>query len=183
MTRKRLLLSFAGLVAAVVVVTGVATALHSDDGTTGETVAAPESDDERCAADATECEEPAGDADTGGDTNGGVAFGICIEGTVDCVDTPLTPTDGGDDHAVDHENPDQPVSSDVDPQAPLVDEGSGSASSGCPTGAEPECSARATEVALTALAERLGTEVEAIVVVSAEPVTWATPASGSRRPA
>lgn len=173
MSNKSLLLSFAGLVAAVVVVTGVASALHSDDETSEDSVAA-ENDDAKCAAEAAGCEEPTGGVDPDGGTDGG-ASGTCLEGTVDCIDTPLTPPDGSEPvsggsgdalgmciagavECVDtivEPGGDEPASSDG--EEPVLNDGAES---------------RATELALNDLSGRLGVNVEAIAVESVASITW-----------
>jgi hypothetical protein len=108
------------------------------------------------------------------DSGGGAAAGICIEGTVDCVDT-VEPgdvsdggdtSDGGDAAPGDPGNPDAPVTNEPD-DGDFVDP------SGCGLGSSSEeCEAAATQLALEDLSARLGVEVEAIAVVSVESAVW-----------
>ena len=101
------------------------------------------------------------------DTGGGNALGTCLEGATDCVDTVDTPggSDGGglDEKPVD---PDQPVvTSPPEDGAPDIIDCT------APDNVQA-CEARATEVALSDLATRLGVDATAIAVVSIEEAVW-----------
>jgi hypothetical protein len=167
------------LAAAIVVLLTVGGTVDSSD-------SRDESAAERCAEGAEGCDDTPGGgiepADEPGSGDG--AFGICIEGTVDCVDTPAADCQ---DPAVDCQDtpapgPDEPVSS--DPRAPgslPPSSGSGDGDSGTAGGIEPavcagtdseECAARATELSLADLSGRLGVEAEAITFVDSEYVEW-----------
>jgi hypothetical protein len=112
---------------------------------------------ERCAAGSEACD----------DSGGGNALGVCVEGVTNCVDTVVEP---GGDTSVGRDEPlpdgDQPVTSNPN-SGDLGDPGECSAVHNIEA-----CEAQATELALADLSTRIGVEIEAIAVASAEPATW-----------
>jgi hypothetical protein len=136
---------------------------------------------------------------------GGTAAGICVEGTVDCVDTP-TGTDGNAADCPDGATPCNDVGGDIDPNKPVSSDpsapgdvapdsgsGAGSGSTGSTGGIEPaqppcegtdsdECAKRATELALADLSARLGVEPEAITFVDNEFTQWPDSCLGAASP-
>lgn len=157
MEAKRLGLSFAALLVAIVAVVGVAAALASgdDDGGGRESVLAGDEEAAKCAADAADCVESGSDIDTGDG-----ALGMCIEGVVDCVDTVVEPVDGDG-------SGDEPVSSDPITSGDDIDPDECSLVHNIDA-----CARIVTELALGDLSGRLGVEVEAITVESAKLVEW-----------
>jgi hypothetical protein len=164
---KTILAPLLAITAILVLAGGGALALTGggDDEPTRESA----STEERCAADAAECEDTAdGDQATDGDD----ALGICVEGTVDCIDTPTDPNtpvsnDGGVSNAClegapdcDDTPADQPL---TDPGVSEPNTGSGSGSSGSP--GPDEIVAKVSDD----LSSRTGAEV---VLVSLEAVDW-----------
>jgi hypothetical protein len=132
---------------------------------------------------------------------GGGAAGICIEGTVDCVDTPTNP--GGDvgdcpDGATPCNDvgagidPDEPVSSDPGAGEPVVSEpdaaeppnsGDLVAPDECSAVHNPDaCDAEVRKLALADLAARLGVEAEAITFVDSQFVEWPDACLGAAAP-
>jgi hypothetical protein len=124
---------------------------------------------------------------------GGGAAGICIEGTENCVDTPIADCSDPGVDCPDLGDPDDPVTNEpsdpsVPPSAQPPDAGSvppssggGAGSPGSAGGAEPAvcdgsdsdaCARRASELALADLSARLGVEAEAIVLIDSEYVQW-----------
>jgi hypothetical protein len=100
---------------------------------------------------------------------GGDAAGICLEGATDCVDTvdPGAGTDAPDGTSEDKpQDPDTPITSE-----PGDGDGSPAVDCSAPDVAE-ECKARATELALADLSDRLRVDASAITVVSIEDAVW-----------
>jgi hypothetical protein len=157
---------------AIVSVAAAAAALTDDDNTdSGDQVA----------------RDAGGASESGGDGSGGSA-GICIEGTPDCVDTPLeepplgdvciqifpTPPECADPDAPVTNDPGQPGSSDPG-AAPAPDPGSR-----CTTEFPNECTA--TDAAVADLAVRLDLTQGSVIVVSVERVDWPDACLGVSHP-
>jgi hypothetical protein len=126
-----------------------------------------------CAPDVPDCEDIIVNPDGGG------AAGICLEGTVDCVDTP---SGAPEDDACVQILPTPPEC--ADPDAPVSNEPSepGTADPGeaCTLEYPNECAG--TKAAVADLAARLDVEREAIAVVSAERVDWPNACLGVEQP-
>ena len=163
---EKWLIPVAGAAAALVAIVGtlaLAGAFDSGDEDSDD------SDLARCSAVAPDCEDPNGVPEGDEAVEDGDALGICIEGTEDCVDTPL---DGGGNaggtclegtvDCVDAPlNPEEPVSSDANP-------GSAPAFEDCGTDLA-RCEEIMIGVVTANLVERTGVEV---VLVSSEYVDW-----------
>jgi hypothetical protein len=166
---KKWLIPAAGVAAALVAIVGtlaLAGAFKSDDD-------GDDSDLARCSADARDCEDPnsvpEGDDAEGGD--GGDALGICIEGTEDCVDTPLAPADGGAAGGTCLEGTADCVDAPLNPDEPVSNANPGNAPHGfADCGADlARCEETIIGVVTADLVERIGVEV---VLVSSEYVDW-----------
>jgi hypothetical protein len=118
-------------------------------------------------------------SESSGDGSGGGAAGICLEGTVDCIDMPTEePPIGDDDVCIqifptppECADPDAPVTNEptppgiLEPGAPPSDPGQA-----CTMEFPNKCTATAAAVA--DLAARLDLKEDAIIVVSVEAVEW-----------
>ncbi len=91
------------------------------------------------------------------------ASAICAEGATDCDDTPDTGGAG--------DNPDEPVSNDVD-----------TSPAAAPCSDDADCEARSRDIAVRDLSAQLGVEAVAISVVSTEAVQWPDACLGAAGP-
>ena len=146
---------------AVVSVAAAAVAVTDEDGGSGQGL----------ARDADDRGESGGDASAGG---GGGAAGICIEGTVDCVDTPDEPGPGGDGCVQIFPTPPECT----DPDAPVTNDlGSSDGGAAFRTCLEltehntTSCGDAAVAISTRELAGRLGS-ADGITLKSLEQVDW-----------
>jgi hypothetical protein len=156
---------------------GGAYALTSDDAE--PTQATRESaEDSRCAAESPDCVDP----NTVVEGDNGDAFGICIEGTADCVDTPTNPDEPvsdepvGEDFGVGHSClVEAPDCNDTPADQPLSEPNSGAGGGSSGSLGPDEIVAKVSDD----LSSRTGAEA---VLVSLEAVDWPDTSLGNPEP-
>jgi hypothetical protein len=128
--------------------------------------------------------ESGGDSATGDD---GGAAGICLEGAVDCVDTPVEDPAGDDCILIsppppECADPDAPVTNEPAPPGGSSDPGAAPSDPGqaCTTEFPNECTA--TDAAVADLAARLDLIEGTITVISIERVDWPDACLGVSQP-